>query len=234
MIESYCNFITKYVCESIREVNDKVLVSFLKVLEYLRSNEEEKEGNPIQSIADIDMDLLYYTQSSWRYFKVKSVVEYIEKESKDNIDLSDWAQSIYDYYLNKRKAILTYLLDELFELHSNSASLSQTLSSVLMYIKKLFERESTFFIAHFEMIPKKYTEFLFHIEEAVIEFLQVLVFKEQSFEEICVCSDISSAMLERSVSMRRKNREETSPSIAHSKGWLTETFTTKLQKMIES
>ena len=232
LFNNVVSFITKHVCEAIREVNDKVLVSFLKVLEYLKSNEDDKEAASIQSIADIDMDLLYYTQSSWRYFKVKHVVEYIEKESNDNIDLNDWAQSIYEYYLNKRKAILTYLLDELFDLQSGSKSLSQTLSSVLMYIKKLFERESTFFIAHFEMVPKKYTEFLFNIEETVLEFLQVHIFDEQSFDEIWVSSDILTAMLERSISVRRKRKDDASP--AYLKGGLSETFTIKLQKMIES
>ena len=64
LFNNVVSFITKHVCEAIREVNDKVLVSFLKVLEYLKSNEDDKEAASIQSIADIDMDLLYYTQSS--------------------------------------------------------------------------------------------------------------------------------------------------------------------------
>lgn len=231
LFNNVIGFIVRFVCEAVREVNDKVLVNFLRVLEYIRSSDDAGDGS-VQCVVDIDLDLLYYTPSSCRYFRVKEVVAYIEAEAQDSIDIDECVQSVYDYYLSKRKAILTYLLDEMFELHSKRGSLSQTLTSVLMYLKQLFERESTFFIAHFELVPKKYFEFQHSLEESVLEFLQGLVFNELSFDEICVSSDISAALCERSLSSRRKQRAEPKPPAA-ARG-ITETFTVKLQRLIES
>lgn len=222
-------FIVKHICETIREVNDKVLMNFLRVLDFVKTNDEAPDNKMIRSVADIDIDLLYYTQSSCRYFKIKDVVAYMEEEGKDILP-------IYEYYLNKRKAILTYLFDDLFEYYSKSYTLSQTFSSLLTYLKTLLNRETTFFYAHFMLVPKKYNEFIFNLEESVLEFLQGLIYKEQSFEEICISSDISTALMERSINTRknrRKNSRSKGSSVDSQGTTITETFVVRLQKIID-
>ena len=174
----------KHTCETLRETNDKILMNFLKVLEYIKNNDEAPDNQLIKSVADIDIDLLYYTQSSCKYFKIKDIINFIEEEASTNIDLDEKMQNLYEYYLNKREIILTYLFEDLFELYSNSFTLSQTFSSLLTYLKTLLERENTFFLTHFVLVPKKYTEFVFKIEGSVLDYLQNLIYSEKSFEEI--------------------------------------------------
>jgi len=248
------NFVIKHIQDTIREVNDKILMNFLRVLDYLKNNEEAPDNKMVKTVADIDIDLLYYTQSSCRYFKIKDVVEYMEQEGTE-------IQPIYEYYLNKRRAILTYLFDDLFEFYSDSHTLSQSFSSILTYLKTIINKETTFFYAHFMLVPKKYNEFVHSLEESVIEFLQNLIYKEQSFEEICVSSDISSALMERSIAgsgigingisdtkiagksmlstnslqdsrRLRRNRKGRRTSTSHG-GNITETFVVRLQKIID-
>ncbi|CAI2386931.1 unnamed protein product [Moneuplotes crassus] len=221
------NFIVKHILECLRETHDKILVNFLKVLEYVKSNEEAPDNSMVKTIADIDLDLLYYTQSSCRYFKVKEVIVYLEEEKGAEID------RIYEYYLSKRQALLTYLLDDLYVYYDESYSLSQTFSSLLTYLKTLLSQESTFFYAHFAMVPKKYHEFQFFIEESVLQFLQQMIQREQSFEEIALSSDISADLMERSLNNRSKRKViGRAHSDAHRTN-ITQTFIVKLQKSID-
>ena len=62
---------------------------------------------------NIDIDLLYYTQTSCKFFTIKEIIEYMEGECSE-------IQTIYEYYLNKRKTILTYLFTDLFEFYPES------------------------------------------------------------------------------------------------------------------
>lgn len=64
LYDNVISFIVKHILETLRETNDQVLTNFLKVLDYVKSNEEAPDNSLIKTVADIDLDLLYYTQSS--------------------------------------------------------------------------------------------------------------------------------------------------------------------------
>ena len=152
----------------------------------------------------------------------------MEEERGTEID------TIYEYFLNKRQMILTYLLDDLYVYYTQEYTLSQTFSSLLTYLKAILNQESTFFYAHFVMVPKKYHEFQFFIEESVLQFLEGVIQKEEVFEEISLSSDISTDLMERSMNTRSRKKIKGRKSSTDVQGTnITQTFVVKLQKSID-